>query len=215
MKLLETIVLAIRAYQLKKNYNMSDEGLKMYLLLLQSKEGDEIKESYIAVKQAQISDSISENAERVGRFGVIFTTKKNWFELNEKLNMKKDEHYLLIELSENFKSDTISGVFPDTNIKELKSLNIKNLKRNAKWLEIELKKAVEREDYEKAAKLKKGSPESNKTKVGNVTWDQVRTIAEDKIKDMNAFKIESAMRMIAGTARSMGIVVKGDFPESN
>ena len=66
-----------------------------------------------------------------------------------------------------------------------------------------------------AAKLKKGSPESNKTKVGNVTWDQVRTIAEDKIKDMNAFKIESAMRMVAGTARSMGIVVKGDFPESN
>jgi large subunit ribosomal protein L11 len=66
-----------------------------------------------------------------------------------------------------------------------------------------------------AAKLKKGSSESNKTKVGNVTWDQVKTIAEDKIKDMNAFKIESAMRMVAGTARSMGIVVKGDFPESN
>ena len=66
-----------------------------------------------------------------------------------------------------------------------------------------------------AAKIKKGSPESNKVKVANVTWDQVRTIAEDKIKDMNAFKIESAMKMIAGTARSMGIVVKGDFPESN
>tara|TARA_B100000809_G_scaffold195384_1_gene194749 strand:+ start:199 stop:642 length:444 start_codon:yes stop_codon:yes gene_type:complete len=66
-----------------------------------------------------------------------------------------------------------------------------------------------------AAKLKKGSSESNKTKVGNVTWDQVKTIAEDKIKDMNAFKIESAMKMVAGTARSMGIIVKGDFPESN
>jgi large subunit ribosomal protein L11 len=66
-----------------------------------------------------------------------------------------------------------------------------------------------------AAKLKKGSPESNKTKVANITWDQVRTIAEDKIVDMNAFKIESAMKMIAGTARSMGIVVKGKFPESN
>jgi large subunit ribosomal protein L11 len=66
-----------------------------------------------------------------------------------------------------------------------------------------------------AAKIKKGSPESNKVKVANVTWDQVRTIAEDKIKDMNAFKIESAMKMVAGTARSMGIVVKGDFPESN
>jgi len=66
-----------------------------------------------------------------------------------------------------------------------------------------------------AAKLKKGSPESNKVKVAKVTWDQVRVIAEDKIKDMNAFKIESAMKMVAGTARSMGIVVIGDFPESN
>ena len=66
-----------------------------------------------------------------------------------------------------------------------------------------------------AAKLKKGSSEPNKTKVAKVTWDQVRAIAEDKIKDMNAFKIESAMKMVAGTARSMGIVVTGDFPESN
>lgn len=66
-----------------------------------------------------------------------------------------------------------------------------------------------------AAKLKKGSPEPNKVKVAKVTWEQVRTIAEDKIKDMNAFKIESAMKMVAGTARSMGIVVIGDFPESN
>ena len=60
-----------------------------------------------------------------------------------------------------------------------------------------------------AAKLKKGSPEPNKVKVAKVTWDQVRVIAEDKIKDMNAFKIESAMKMVAGTARSMGITVKG------
>jgi len=66
-----------------------------------------------------------------------------------------------------------------------------------------------------AAKLKKGSPEPNKVKVAKVTWEQVRVIAEDKIKDMNAFKIESAMKMVAGTARSMGIVVIGDFPESN
>ena len=63
-----------------------------------------------------------------------------------------------------------------------------------------------------AAKLKSGSAESNRNKVGTVTWDQIRTIAEDKMKDLNAFKIESAMKMVAGTARSMGIVVKGDFP---
>jgi len=63
-----------------------------------------------------------------------------------------------------------------------------------------------------AAKLKKGSPESNRDKVGVVTWDQIRTIAEDKMVDLNAFKIESAMRMIAGTARSAGIVIKGKAP---
>ncbi len=63
-----------------------------------------------------------------------------------------------------------------------------------------------------AAKLKKGSPESNRDKVGSVNWDQVRTIAEDKMEDLNAFTIESAMKMIAGTARSMGITIKGDKP---
>ena len=57
------------------------------------------------------------------------------------------------------------------------------------------------------SKLKKGSPESNRTKVGSVTWDQVKEIAEIKMQDLNAFKIESAMRMVAGTARSMGITV--------
>lgn len=63
-----------------------------------------------------------------------------------------------------------------------------------------------------AAKLKKGSPVSNRDKVGNVTWDQVKTIAESKMTDLNAFTIESAMKMVAGTARSMGIVVKGTPP---
>ena len=63
-----------------------------------------------------------------------------------------------------------------------------------------------------AAKIKKGSPESNKIKVGSVTWDQIKTIAEDKMPDLNCFTIESAMRMMAGTARSMGINVKGSFP---
>jgi len=63
-----------------------------------------------------------------------------------------------------------------------------------------------------AAKIKKGSPESNRDQVASVTWDQVRTIAEDKMEDLNAFKVESAMKMVAGTARSMGITVKGDSP---
>ena len=62
------------------------------------------------------------------------------------------------------------------------------------------------------AKLKKGSPESNRQKVGSVTWDQVREVAEDKMPDLNAFSIESAMKMVAGTARSMGLNVKGTPP---
>jgi large subunit ribosomal protein L11 len=66
-----------------------------------------------------------------------------------------------------------------------------------------------------AAKLKSGSPEPNRKKVASVTWDQVRAIAEDKMADLNCFTVESAMRMIAGTARSMGITVSGDFPDNN
>lgn len=60
-----------------------------------------------------------------------------------------------------------------------------------------------------AAKIKKGSPESNRQKVATVNWDQVRTIAEDKMQDLNCFTVESAMKMVAGTARSMGVNVKG------
>ena len=63
-----------------------------------------------------------------------------------------------------------------------------------------------------AAKAKSGSGEPNRKKVASVTWDQIRTIAEDKMPDLNCFTVESAMRLIAGTARSMGITVKGDFP---
>ena len=66
-----------------------------------------------------------------------------------------------------------------------------------------------------AAKKKSGSSEPNKQKVGSVTWDQLKAIAEDKMDDLNAFKIESAMKMMAGTARSMGINVKGNFPYCN
>ena len=64
-----------------------------------------------------------------------------------------------------------------------------------------------------AAKVKKGSPESNRVKVATVTWGDVKKIAEDKMVDLNAFKLSSAMKMVAGTARSMGINVKGEFPE--
>ena len=63
-----------------------------------------------------------------------------------------------------------------------------------------------------AANKKKGSEQSNIQKVGSITWDQVKEIAETKMKDLNAFKIESAMKMIAGTARSMGVNIKGNFP---
>jgi large subunit ribosomal protein L11 len=63
-----------------------------------------------------------------------------------------------------------------------------------------------------AAKSKKGSAEPNRTKVASISWDQVKAIAEDKMVDMNAFTVESAMRMVAGTARSMGITVKGKNP---
>ena len=63
-----------------------------------------------------------------------------------------------------------------------------------------------------AAKLKSGSAESNRVKVGRVNWDQVRAIAEDKMPDLNCFSIESAMKVVAGTARSMGINVTGKFP---
>jgi len=63
-----------------------------------------------------------------------------------------------------------------------------------------------------ATKLKSGSAEPNRKKVAEITWDQVRAIAQDKLPDLNCFTIESAMRMVAGTARSMGITVKGDFP---
>ena len=60
-----------------------------------------------------------------------------------------------------------------------------------------------------AAKVKSGSGEPNRKKVAKVTWDQVKAIAEDKMPDLNAFEIGSAMKMVAGTARSMGITVKG------
>ncbi len=63
-----------------------------------------------------------------------------------------------------------------------------------------------------ASKLKSGSAEPNRNKVGSVTWEQVKTIAEGKMSDLNCFEVKSAMRMVAGTARSMGITVSGPSP---
>ena len=65
------------------------------------------------------------------------------------------------------------------------------------------------------SKLKSGSAEPNRKKIAEITWDQVKAIAEDKIVDLNCFTVTSAMKMVAGTARSMGINVKGAFPENN
>jgi len=64
-------------------------------------------------------------------------------------------------------------------------------------------------------KIKQGSGESNRKKVGSISWEQVKTIAADKIVDMNCFTMESAMKMVAGTARSMGVNVTGDAPFKN
>lgn len=65
-----------------------------------------------------------------------------------------------------------------------------------------------------AANKKKGSDQPNLNKVASINWDQVKSIAETKMKDLNALKVSSAMKMIAGTARSMGVKVKGTFPEN-
>jgi large subunit ribosomal protein L11 len=62
------------------------------------------------------------------------------------------------------------------------------------------------------AKVKGGSAEPNRKKIAEITWDQVRAIAEDKMPDLNCFTVEAAMTLVAGTARSMGISVKGEFP---
>ena len=63
-----------------------------------------------------------------------------------------------------------------------------------------------------AAKIQSGSAESNRKKVGKLTWEQVRKIAEDKMPDLNCFTLKSAMSMVAGTARSMGVTIEGEFP---
>jgi large subunit ribosomal protein L11 len=81
-----------------------------------------------------------------------------------------------------------------------------------KSFEFEIKSPPAATQLIEMAKLKKGSPESNRTKVGKVTWDQVRTITESKMKDLNAFSVEQGMKMVAGTARSVGITITGTPP---
>ena len=66
-----------------------------------------------------------------------------------------------------------------------------------------------------ATKVKGGSAEPNRKKVAEITWEQVKQIASDKMVDLNCFELDSAMKMVAGTARSMGIAVKGEFPNNN
>ncbi len=84
-----------------------------------------------------------------------------------------------------------------------------------KSFEFVLKTAPAAVQLMEAAKIKGGSAEPNRNKVGSVTWDQVKTIAEDKMPDLNCFTLDSAMRMVAGTARSMGLRVEGTPPWGN
>ena len=82
-----------------------------------------------------------------------------------------------------------------------------------KSFEFVIKKPPVAVSIKEAIKLKSGSAESNRVKVGKITVDQLRDIAEEKMPDMNCFTVESAMHMLAGTARSMGVTVKGKLPE--
>jgi len=84
-----------------------------------------------------------------------------------------------------------------------------------KSFDFEIKTAPAAVQLMEIAKIKKGSKESNRSKVGKVTWEQVETIAKDKMADLNCFTVKSAMHMVAGTARSMGITVEGTAPWEN
>lgn len=129
------------------------EGLRMFLFLPQEGNGQKLTDSYIAVKQAHIKDAIAEKAERVAGYGVIFTTRMDTIQVRENLRMK-ELPYLLIELTGNVTEESIAGFFPDTDIEELRGLNLESLKDNAQWLEKELNKALECEDYKKAAVIR-------------------------------------------------------------
>ncbi len=84
-----------------------------------------------------------------------------------------------------------------------------------KSFSFEIKQPPVSVQLKEAAQIASGSDEPNRKRVGTVTWDQVKAIAENKMPDLNCFTVESAMRLVAGTARSMGIKVEGEFPELN
>lgn len=85
---------------------------------------------------------------------------------------------------------------------------------NDKSFTFEVKQPTVAVSLKEAAKISKASGEPNRKKVASITWDQVKTIAEGKMPDLNCFTLASAMRMVAGTARSLGITVTGEFPEN-
>ena len=85
---------------------------------------------------------------------------------------------------------------------------------NDKSFTFEVKQPPVAVSLKEAAKISKASGEPNRKKVASITWDQVKTIAEGKMPDLNCFTLASAMRMVAGTARSLGITVTGEFPEN-
>ena len=85
---------------------------------------------------------------------------------------------------------------------------------NDKSFSFEVKQPPVAISIKEAAKITTASGEPNRKKVASITWDQVKTIAEGKMPDMNCFTLEAAMRMVAGTARSMGVTVTGEFPEN-
>jgi len=132
---------------------MQNDILRMFLFLPQEHGDKKITNSYIAVKQAHINSVIAEKVERISGYGIIFTTKMRDVDVRENLKMK-DHPYLLIELTNNMTEDSIVGFLPETDIEELKSLNLGNLKSNAKWLKSELEKAVESDDFEKAIRIR-------------------------------------------------------------
>ena len=86
---------------------------------------------------------------------------------------------------------------------------------NDKSFTFEVKQPPVAVSLKEAAKISKASGEPNRKKVASITWDQVKTIAEGKMPDLNCFTLASAMRMVAGTARSLGITVTGEFPENH
>ena len=85
---------------------------------------------------------------------------------------------------------------------------------NDKSFTFEVKQPPVAVSLKEAAKISKASGDPNRKKVASITWDQVKTIAEGKMPDLNCFTLASAMRMVAGTARSLGITVTGEFPEN-